>query len=342
MVNAAVVASGAWRRGAALAALLLLALPQLAGAQGAVARLALPGRTMAFLSLYVSEAKGFFPEAGIDLRVTLESGAKTMQSLGSGSVEFAGGTVEAAIRAPEGGRRPIIVAAGTSRLPLEIVARREVAPQQGMPQETPLAERLRLLKGRTIGLLHSGDLAHQFLKSALSQAGLDPARDVKVLGIGKPGTLLASLQRRLVDAIIAVPPMSIVPLLRGYGVRLASGPLNDFPQFDPFPYAVLLTMEQTTQARPELVRRVVRAWVKGLRFIHEHPEEARQLLKAQFKRADEALIEATLRLMLPGVSKDGRVPLEGLERVQKLLLEGGVLKQPIDLSRVATSRFLPE
>lgn len=313
-----------------------------ASAAGDAVRIAVPARSMSFSAIYVGQGKKFFEEQGLDLRVSVVAGIGALQAMLAGSTDFTGLTGTEVIKAHTKGLTPVVIAAGIERMSMEIIADKEKATAAGVTESSSLQEKLRFMKGRTIGVLRTGAVAHFFLLYAAARGGLDPKTDLSIVSLGTPPALFASLEKKQIDAFVFVPPISVIPVVKGYGLRLASGPLNTFPEIAPFPYISLLTMAKTAQENPGLTRRMTHAFVKGLRHIHSHPEESAALVKAQFKDVPEPVLNESLRLVLPSHSKDGRITLAAMETAQKFLLDGGAIDKPVDLSKTFTNDFLPK
>ena len=98
----------------------------------------------------------------------------------------------------------------------------------------------------------------------LERLGLDADKDVRILSVGR---YLAGARReeRSKSGLIR-PPFTNVAEKMGM-VRLAY--VGDAIQM---PMSGLVTSEKLIQEQPELVRRFVRATVKGLRFFRDRKE----------------------------------------------------------------------
>jgi NitT/TauT family transport system substrate-binding protein len=107
----------------------------------------------------------------------------------------------------------------------------------------------------------------------------------------------------------------------------------------------LLTNEQTIADNPELVRRMVNSFLNGLINASADPQEAFRLSLAYVEglEAEDAVQQQVLATSIelwhserPGFS-DPQV----WENTQQILLEMGLLTEPLDLGQAFTNEFVP-
>lgn len=99
-------------------------------------------------------------------------------------------------------------------------------------------------------------------------------------------------------------------------------------------------------ANPDLVRRFLRATLKGWQYAVEHPTAVGELVRKYKSDADAALevVKMTSSLMLVNTGEDyiGWMKLEVWAGMEKTLREQGVLTKPLDVTQVYTMQFLKE
>ena len=123
-------------------------------------RISLPAKTTSFSALFVAQAKNFLKENGLDLKVTVVSGIGAVQAMFSGSVEFSGLTGAEVIKSRAKGLKPIFISTWIDRMNMEIIADKAKATAAGLTESSSLQEKLQFMKGRTIGVLRTGAVAH--------------------------------------------------------------------------------------------------------------------------------------------------------------------------------------
>lgn len=99
-------------------------------------------------------------------------------------------------------------------------------------------------------------------------------------------------------------------------------------------------------ANPDLVRRFLRATLKGWQYAVEHPTEVGALVRKYKPDADAALeiAKMTSSLMLVNTGEDhiGWMKPEIWAGMEKMLRAQGVLTNPLDVTQVYTMQFLKE
>ena len=101
------------------------------------------------------------------------------------------------------------------------------------------------------------------------------------------------------------------------------------------------TSERLLRERPEIVRRMLMASVRSLRFIQQRPVETAQFIVKEWN-VEPSLAEELYRSMLPAFSKDGGMDEKGIRDALKRETERMALKEETPLSRVLDLRILRE
>ncbi|TMJ27578.1 MAG: ABC transporter substrate-binding protein, partial [Alphaproteobacteria bacterium] len=105
----------------------------------------------------------------------------------------------------------------------------------------------------------------------------------------------------------------------------------------------------TIEKKPDVVARFTRAFVRGWAYAKANPEEAFALtIKAQptlDNKYNRLKLPAVLTLLdSPAMQKNGigHSDRGGWEALQKALVQVDLLKEPVDLDKVYTNKFLPQ
>jgi ABC-type nitrate/sulfonate/bicarbonate transport system substrate-binding protein len=93
--------------------------------------------------------------------------------------------------------------------------------------------------------------------------------------------------------------------------------------------------------RPELVRRMLSATIKSLRFIQQRPADSMQFISKEWS-VDSTAANELYRSMLPAFSKDGGMDEKGIRDALKRETERMALKEETPLSKVMDLRLLRE
>jgi NitT/TauT family transport system substrate-binding protein len=108
----------------------------------------------------------------------------------------------------------------------------------------------------------------------------------------------------------------------------------------------LFTTEKLVKEKPDMVRRFVTATIKGWQHAVANPEEAARLTvrygsKLTYEH-ELAMMKASIPLLAPDKNPIGSMHKEAWNDLQSLLLEGKLLKKPLDLEKAYTTNFLPK
>jgi ABC-type nitrate/sulfonate/bicarbonate transport system substrate-binding protein len=101
------------------------------------------------------------------------------------------------------------------------------------------------------------------------------------------------------------------------------------------------TADKMLRERPELVRRMLSASIKSLRFIQQRPTEVTQFIAKEWS-VDGPAADELYKSMLPAFSKDGGMDEKGIRDALKRETERMNLKEETPLARVLDLRLLKE
>ena len=149
-----------------------------------------------------------------------------------------------------------------TRLSVNTVMHRDVARERGISEKSPLVDKIRALRGLKISGFTAGAFGHQIIVHYMLKAGLDPQKDIRIVGLGTAPALLVALEKRQIDAFVMGTPLPEAAAARGYGVMVVDNSAGEDPDFAEFMMDVLMVPPETMKQRPELIRKVVRALLK--------------------------------------------------------------------------------
>jgi NitT/TauT family transport system substrate-binding protein len=282
-----------------------------------------------FAPLYVALEKGFFSENGIDLQLDYAFETDGVALVGANDLQFAVVSGEQVLLARAQGLPVVYVMAWYGDFPVAVTAKKE----QGI--RTPAD-----LRGKSIGLPGLFGANYIGLRALLSHAGLAEA-DVNLQSIGFTQVeSLATDQQQAVSVYAANEPIQLRAL--GYDV--------DVIHVADYVHLIangLITNEVTIAQNPDLVRRMVQAFGRGISDAAQNPEEAFEISKRYVETlaaADPVIQKEVLDTSIQfwQLAPRGHSEPESWENMQQLLLDMGLLEQPQDLSKVYTNQFLGE
>lgn len=208
-----------------------------------------------FAPWYVADAKGFFKSEGLAVNFDYRMDIDALPLVAEGKMDFAIAGGDQVIIARAQNIPVVYLAALYAKFPPAIVALTESGIRK--PQD---------LNGKKIGLpLYGTNLLA--VKAILSKAGLKES-DVELVDVGY--TQVASLENHKVDAVVVFANNEPLKLKKdGYSI-------TEIHAWDYFPLVGhgLITGAKTVSNSPDLVKRMVRATVKGMDYTLRHPDEA--------------------------------------------------------------------
>lgn len=281
-----------------------------------------------FAPLYVSDAKGYFDQEGLDVSFQHMDENQAAALVGAGQLQFAVVSGEQVLLARAQGLPIVYVAAWYQQYPVSVIAKSE----QGLLSPADL-------RGKNIGLPGLYGANYIGLR-ALLHAGALSESDVHLDSIGyTQAEALASDRVQAAVVYIANEPLK----LRAEGYDLSELRVAEYVHLAG---NGLITNEKTIRENPALVWKMVRAFLKGLENAMTHPDEAYEISKRYVENLDQA--DETLQKQVLATSIElwraerlGYSDPQAWENMQAVLLEMGLLSAPLDLSQAFTNDFLP-
>src|SRR5262249_12827797 len=247
-------------------------------ALGQEVSLAYPNVAFTFSAAYLAEDLGLFSKHGLKLKPLLISGPGSTNAVISGSADFALASTTVQTRAAARGQRLLSIVNPTDRPIVQIILRKELAPN--FDPKASLAERIRLLRGRTIAVDAIGSILHGYPLMLAKRAGFDP-HEIRISPMAPP-TALAAFEARQIHGFAMPMPWPVGPVLEGKAVLIASGSDGDPPDMTPFGMATIVTRPDTCAKRRSVCMGMGQAMVEAVAYLHQHPAEALAVLKKRF------------------------------------------------------------
>jgi ABC-type nitrate/sulfonate/bicarbonate transport system substrate-binding protein len=285
--------------------------------------MALPAPTLTFSAAFIAEDAGFYQKEGLKVTHRNLVGVASINAVIAGSADFTIGTGPVFLRAAAQGQRLLAIANLIERPLVELVLRKDVAEAAKMTDAMPIAERAKILRGKTIGIQGVGSIVHAWERLVVNRGGLDVEKDVRIAPMDPPA-MLPALENKAIDGYATSLPFTTQAVVKGSAVMLASA-ATDAPDLLPFTYGLLYTKPDTCAQNREKCTRIVRALAAANRFILEKPDEALELLRKRFDKMDVRVLTAAWQVVSRAHASDIRIPVAGLDNSQKVSLEAKLL-----------------
>jgi NitT/TauT family transport system substrate-binding protein len=280
-----------------------------------------------YAPFYVAEERGYFREAGIrlDFDYSLETDAVTL--VGAGATPFALASGEQVLLARAQGIPVVYVMAWFQKFPVAIAS----PAGSGLQSPSDLA-------GKRIGIPGLFGASYIGYRALLRASGLpEDVAQLEVVGFQQVEALLA----RQVDGVVVYANNEPVQLAaRGMPVDLI--PVSDYVGLAS---NGLISNESALAGNPELIRRMVRAILRGLEDTLRDPDGAFTIsLKyvPGLTQSDETQRQVlTASLPFWGEGRLGLSAPEAWANMQAVLLAMELLPQPVEVGAAFTNEFVP-
>ena len=269
----------------------------------------------------IAKRKGFYKEAGLEVRKVAVRTGLHVAALLAGELDYS--TVTGTILRASVQGMPLRTVMGWFDRPLHIlVARRDI-------------KQITELKGKKVAVSAFGSTPHVMLREALAHYGMNPDKDVAILAIGGSGDRLAALAAGAVDA---------TPLDVAYVERVEKLGLSNILYFGDVVNLRLGGFAVSTEKiekNPGQILRVIRATLKGLRFVKSNKQETIAIMRDYLQLSNES-VDRVYEFALRSLNADGTVAKSSMDNEIRLAKENLKIKEDVPESKVADWRFIKE
>jgi NitT/TauT family transport system substrate-binding protein len=275
--------------------------------------IATPSRGLSVFPALVSIRKGFYHNEGLDVDMVLMQPTVAVQALIAGDVTYllAWGS---AIRAAVNGA-PIKAVVGMAARPLHVLIAR---PEVKTPKD---------LKGKIIGVDAVAGTVDYLSRVALRHFGMEPNKDARIMVIGESTTRAAALRAGSIDATPIDVSWAVKAEDEGFKRLLYLGDIIELP------LTGIAVMDKQIQAQRDHVKRVIRATVRGTRFMKQNRKETIQML-SEYLRLTPTQSARTYDATIDSFTEDGFISAAGVNADVQLTKERLKITKDIPLSQL--------
>lgn len=262
-----------------------------------------------------------FAGEGLDMEIILMRSAASAAALASGDIDYTSGIGPASISATLSGLDSRALWSSSNRIAYWLMARPEFKSVQD-------------LKNKKIGVSGLGGTSHVSMTLALEKRGLGP-KDYIALSVPS-GQLVASLESGFVDAAALNPPYMFFAQRRGFQRLLDIGSLVEMPS------GGLTALTRTIRARPDEVKRVIRAQQIAKKAMLQSREKTLDLIMRVLKMDKETAAD-TYKVVQASFNDTGIPTPEGIGNIIRAIkAEGRFKDRNIAFEEVADPRLAIE
>ena len=276
-----------------------------------------------FLPIYLGAEAGLYKAEGLNVKVlAFRGGSDLTRAVVAGSVQIGVAAPTSVLSAISAGENARVFFGGFNQAPFFWYA---------LPSIKTMAE----AKGKRIGITRFGSSTDALTRFAVSRAGLDPQKDVKVIQGGGSPERLAAMETGQIDVGVFSLPHNFVAADRGYNLVARQ---SDF--MPDFPIQSFYAMQTFLDANPQTVRAVLRAFIKAVSLAKADKPQA---VKALVTRAglEEKYAVRAYDLLIDGWREDGRLSTDdGMSKFFDMAIASGDVDKPWPKEKYWDNRFM--
>ena len=305
-------------------------------------RVTVPVPALSVYPLMVAKDQGFFADQGYDVEIIVTNGdGPDVDALISGSVDFTVSTPNRLFSASAQGKKLLAAMNLLNRMTLDCVVNAASAKRAGITPAMTLEEKLPRLKGMTIAGTRPGAATYLLAEYYVRLAGFEPQREVRVVGIGGPSSLVPAVENGRVDVACGASPVPEFPVYHGKGVALTDNTGGADPAFDDMLWELLYVRPDYAAAHPDRVRGVARALAAAIHWIRTTlPDQQLPELHKRFAGIPDDLLVPVVSRMVPAFKEGGEITEAEVDRAAAFLIKTGAIERAPHWDEVATNAYL--
>jgi len=255
-------------------------------------KLAVPTKSLLFLPFYLGQDKGMFAGQGVDLDLQVLAANNAIAAVLNGDIDFtaAGGS---AMRAAVQGSpvKAILISIGKPTLFI-----------YGKPSIQSVSQ----LKGKNIAVTSVAGSVAGMTKEILTANGIDPEKDVKLVGTQTTETDWTALKGGSVDAAVLDPPYDALAANGGFRLIASAS------EFVKGTQAQLATSTKLLQGNPDKVKRMLRGTLASIGYTLDHEQGSIDFIAKTWSMSPEDA-KVTYHTISQGLLRNGMAAPEALK-----------------------------
>jgi NitT/TauT family transport system substrate-binding protein len=298
-----------------------------------------PGTSgLPFLPLYVTQQRGFFAQAGVDVEI--------MPPVNDGHIAIDDATINKKVDLSFTIPDLVLVARAAKGVPIGgLQGRGEQVKFIGATNAQdifrlyaqPDVQSLDDLAGKTLGMTHPGSGPDIQLRALMGAKG--PGADKATYkDIGEVPGRISFLVNKTVAATLLIGPFDIQAERAGFHA------ITDLKDVVPnYPQTVFSASEETIATKKDALRRFMGAIVKGLKYTLANPEQSIDI-ETQVTKQPRDLIASAYAFAKGTYSNDGTLSISGLELEEQFMVKYGGTDAAVlpKIRDMYDSEFLPK
>ncbi|MFF1544857.1 ABC transporter substrate-binding protein [Streptomyces sp. NPDC058291] len=290
-----------------------------------------------YLPAMLTQRLGYFDAEGLDVELLSEpAGVQAETALVSGQVQGAVGFYDHTLDLQVKGKEVESVVQ-FSQAPGEVeIVSTKAEDDIASPKDFP---------GKKLGVTGLGS-STDFLTKYLAVKNGVKVSEFTPVAVGAGPTFIAALQQGAIDGGMTTDPTVATILDKKAGkilldMRTPQGSQEAFG--GPYPSSSLYMQTSWVNGHKDTVQKLANAFVKTLRWMSTHSaNQIADKMPADYSQGDKMLYSAAIKNTLPMFTKDGVMPTNGPETVEKVLkaFNPTIQNADVDLAKTYTTEFV--
>ncbi|MGW2571982.1 ABC transporter substrate-binding protein [Streptomyces sp. NPDC001537] len=290
-----------------------------------------------YLPAMLTQRLGYFDAEGLDVEMLSEpAGVQAETALVSGQVQGAVGFYDHTLDLQTKGKSVESVVQ-FSHAPGEVeIVSSKAAGDIKTPKD---------FKGKKLGITGLGSSTDFLTKYLAVKNGVNVS-DFTPVAVGAGPTFISALQKGAIDGGMTTDPTVATILDKKAGKVLLDMRTPEGSQEalgGPYPSSSLYMQTDWVNSHKDTVQKLANAFVKTLKWMSTHSStQIADKMPADYSQGNKVLYAAAIKSTLPMFTKDGVMPKDGPETVEKVLkaFNPNIKNAKVDLSKTFTTEFV--
>lgn len=288
-----------------------------------------PTRGILWAPVYAAEALGYFEEEGLDVEITTVQSDMPTAPVLANEAQFGLYGPEMICKFVEEGQDTELIYTCTDTYPYSFFLGKDVTSVKD-------------LKGKNVNGADSGSSPRAFVRSIISNEGMDPDNDVNYVNM-KNSAVIAALESGEISATYASPELRAQLIEAGYEVSVdiydkeVHKELLDSESYEMY---IVFGKKRYIEQNPEITQAFVNACYKGAQYLeNSSTEEIVKTLKELF--AENDMLENAVKECKENSiwSTDGIFSDSGVQAINRMAMDSGLIKEPVDKGDLIDESF---
>lgn len=236
-----------------------------------------------FFAFYVAQQNGYLKANGLNIPPPpkLQVGPKLIDAVTKGEYDLANGVITDAFTWSRVDSQARVIGSFMNGYVVDVVASKKFQQEMHVSPTSPLEDKIRALRGKTIAITGKGTGTQALLTYLFRLIGLDASKETTQVSLGSNNAAaLQHLKAGSVDALSFFSPIGQTAEAEGTGNIYISPVRGDIPSLTGDVHGLIYARQSTIDSKPQAIAAYIRAVAQAETFIQNNPDQAKVLLKS--------------------------------------------------------------